>query len=328
MCIRAVAFACTSRLSWLPEYPDGKRIRFHWAIEQERMVVSTGASSSLLPRPEAGGGTMAGPVQRCSLHDERRFERVVLFESWQCYDDAKSTWVVDWHCHAQMPPHSPTHPIVNHHAIFMPIRHCLHKCQPIMQPLHAATAAWAAFIALSLLVWAARWLAGVPLRSADFAAVRPGGLAGAAVSSPLLHLQPRQAPTLQCAALVGLAPAQQSAAEAAFHADARARLSRRVADRGLFSRTFIYAHAVLVYGLPVLGRTVELLLRWAALALLAVAAATALHFVIWLVDSPCTDFTGLTLLYAVTIWSACGSVLLATLFHLQQPSVIANLQQA
>jgi len=96
----------------------------------------------------------------------------------------------------------------------------------------------------------------------------------------------------------------------------------------LFSRAFILAHAVLVYGLPVLGRTVELLLRWAALALFAIACATALHFIVWLVDSPCTEFTGLTLFYAVTIWSACGSVLLATLFHVQQPSVIANLQQA
>ena len=312
----------------VPEYPDGKRIRFHWAIEQERMVVSSGASSSLLPRPHAD--PVHGVEQRCSLHDRRRFERVVLFETWQCYDDIKSTWVVDWHCHAQMPPHSPTHPIINHHAIFMPIKHCLHKCQPIVQALQAATTAWAAFIAFSFLVWAARWLASVPLRSADFAA-RPGGSAASAVSSPLLslqHSQLRQPPTLQCAALVGLVPPQQSAAESSFHADARARLARRVADRGLFSRAFILAHAVLVYGLPVLGRTVELLLRWAALALLAIAGATALHFVVWLVDSPCTEFTGLTLLYAVTIWSACGSVLLATLLHVQQPSVIANLQQA
>lgn len=313
--------------------------RYYWAQRHERLAGSSGRSSSLL----SGFDSLPAHIHRCSLHDQRRQERVAFSSEWVCWDDQKHQWADSWFCDGVNPPYCKTG-VYNKHDVWYvvtaPTSHCTNPCEPIQAALAQWTALWLLFLVVSAVTWALRWKAGLPLLSAQFS--REGGSGGSghplvprprAGSSPVsaglsASASASSRSSLQLLPLFGLSLPALSAEELAVLQDARTQLYRRLAHRMMIVRAALYLRFVLLYGLGVLHRNVEYAIRWIALPGLIALQVDAIQWIVWLVDSPCSAFTTLLFAQAAIISSTSAALLLSLLLHLQQPNALANLQSA
>lgn len=325
-----------------------------WSQRHERVAGSSGRSSSLL----AGFDSIPSHVHRCSLHDSRRHERVALSSEWLCWDDVKHQWADQWFCDGLHPPYCKTGLFNKHdvwHVSTVQTEHCTNPCEPLQAALDNWSRIWIAIVIVSAATWALRWKAGLPLLGAQMAAAHAaqaregpgssGGSNGSGSNQHALVARPRAgsspvipgfsspvpsaaATQLRLLPLFGLSLPSLSADEASLLNDARTQLYRRLAHRWLLVRAGLYLRFTLVYGLRVMHRNVEYVLRWVALGALVALHVDATQWIVWLVDSPCTAFTALLFAQAAIIYTIGGALLLALLLHWQQPSALANLQAA